>query len=79
LDPEQQFNQIISWLGLPSQNEVINEKKKSRLDEKDNLIRLNKWLSGLSPEEIQKILWWKDRFGINQYNKNIYPVREKDN
>ena len=79
LNPEQQYQKIISWLEILSSNAIVIDQDRNRLAEDEGHFRLRKWVSGLSQEEKDKILWWKDRFGIDHYNDDIYPVQGKRN
>lgn len=70
----QKFNEIINWLDLEDQpRKLIQQQKTSLEDDSKYKSRISQWESGLNSEQIEKILWWANRFGIDHYNDQIVP------
>lgn len=79
--PNEYFLKIIKWIDYEDNNNDILQTHilttGSYAVNSSNETRLEKWQNSLSLDQIKKILYWSNRFGIDFYGEQAYPLQSK--
>jgi len=75
LSNKQKLDEIIHWIGKNNQHKYFTQRQEISIsDDIENKTRITQWVSGLNSDQKDKILWWANRFDINHYSNQIYPI-----